>query len=100
MIVALLTPHGRSQHSCCQRRGEATFQSLGPAQWEPRHIENLLFVEGLAREQGFGKQIKLLTMRAEKPPGLVVALADNLKHFGVDNLSRLLAERPRIPVPV
>jgi hypothetical protein len=31
MISALLTPHGRSQRSSCQRRDKATFQSLGPA---------------------------------------------------------------------
>ena len=85
-----LVASGKGQHASRQ----------GRRMREPRHIKNLLFVEGLAREQGFGKQIKLLAMRTEKPPSLVVALANDLEHLSVDDLSRLLAERPRISVPV
>jgi len=67
---------------------------------KPRHLENLLFVESLLSKQGFGKQIELLAIRAEKPPRLVVALADNLEHLGIDGFSSLLAERPRVSVTI
>jgi len=67
---------------------------------KPRHLENLLFVESLPSEQGFGQQIQLLAMRAEKPLGFLVALTDNLEHLGVDDFSSLLTKRPRVSVTV
>ena len=67
---------------------------------EPGHIENLQFVECLACKQGFGKHIKLLAMRGEKPTGCAVALVDNLEHLSVDDFSRLFAERFRVSVTV
>ena len=67
---------------------------------EPRNLENLLFVECLPSEQGFGKQIELLAMRAEEPPGFVVTLTDNPEYLGIDGFGSLLAERLRVSVTV
>src|SRR5690606_4348456 len=44
---------------------------------------------------GFGERVELRAMLAQKAPRLVVALADDPEHFGIDGLCRLLAERLR-----
>ena len=64
------------------------------------NLENLLFVESLPSEQGFGQQIELLAMCVEERLGLIVAFADNLEHLGVDGFRSLLAERLRISVTI
>ena len=61
-----------------------------------------MLVEGLARQQRLDQRVERLPVLAEQAPRLVVALADDPQHLGVDDARGLLAEGPlarRSPAP-
>src|SRR5581483_8960638 len=60
---------------------------------QARDFENLLGVEGFARDQGRRERVELFSMDDEEPPRLLVALDDDAAHLGVDRLGGGLAVR-------
>src|ERR687898_1678304 len=59
---------------------------------QARNLQDLLFVEGLPLQQGFGERVELLAVFGQESPGLVVALAYYPDHLDVYDAGGLLAE--------
>ena len=70
------------------RARKVQHRRLQSRRWrKPRNLEDLLLVKRLPRQQGFGERIELLTVCAQESLGLIVALADDLEHLGVDGFA-------------
>src|SRR5262249_8627629 len=61
---------------------------------EPRDPQDLLLVERLAIDEGFGEEVELRTVCPQEALRLRVALVDDSAHFGVDGSRGGFAERP------